>query len=102
MKKIVVQIHKHRFELESRGGEQDAFVQAVARDLNNRIENLRREHGLPDSARAVALLALMVAVEERQKKNSAAPQNFGEEHGKMLNTLREEVEKTLARTEPQS
>ena len=98
-KKIIVQIHKHRFELESSGNDQDAVIQAAVRDLNNRVESLRREHGFPDSTRAIALLALLVSLEKQQGKKTALTASFDEKYAKMLDTLREEVEETLSRTD---
>lgn len=101
MKKLVVQINSHRFELESNGQTQDNVIQGVVRELNARIEKLRHEHGFPDNARATALLALLLALEKSNSTGAegAAKAEMDAESAKIIQVLAQQVEDTLARTD---
>ena len=94
MKKLIVQIHQQRFELESNGSEKDALILATAQELANKIEILKRQHGFPDSVRATALAALLIALEAKNSDNAVILRKEDKE----ITVLNGKIEKTLTRT----
>ena len=99
MKKLYVQIHQHRFSLESRGTEEDALVQAAAKDLTEKIGRLRRDHGIPDSARATALAALLIALEKKSDRKDSGEMVVKEAGCDRIKSLLGRIEETLVRTD---
>lgn len=98
MKKLVIQINRQRFELESSSRENDQFILETAQELERKIEMLRREGGFPDSARATLLAALLVALETKNLYNIS---NKGDVPVpvEQIKSLNEQIDNTLARTD---
>lgn len=92
MKKIIIQIHQMRFEMESRGAQEDADIHAAARTVSETIDRMRRQKHVTDSTRAATLAALRLALNAKNVDNTATAALDD-----TITAMHERIDATLAR-----
>ena len=93
MKKFVVYVNQHRFMIEG-GAADEAVYQAAAAELTSTIDQLRKRHGFPDSARATTLAALLATAADKKPGGDAGPARKDDR----ISLLVRQIEETLDRT----
>lgn len=96
MKKVQIQIQRHRFTLNCRDEDKAAML-GVSERLNKQIEHTRKQHGVTDSERAAILTAFIVALDKEKGDNTSG--TAIKQRNMDLQKLNDNIKQLLVRTD---